>query len=119
MTEQIMTGTADKMDRLQEIMDSLPSSNRPGPEQRKNALTKRDVLVIYNIAKIANEPHICPFKGEDISVLTNVATNITRTQKLVAVTLIVGSLGAIGRGLWLVVTYAVRQYIANGGVNIH
>lgn len=113
-----MIGTADKMDRLQEIMDSLPSSDRPEPEQRKNVLTKRDVLVIYNIAKIANEPCVCPFKGDDINVLHNVATNITWMQKLVATTLVVGFLGAIGRGLWLIVTYAVNQYVANGGVNI-
>lgn len=109
--------TSSRMDMLQEIIDSLPSAENPPKERRSNALTKGDVMIIYKIASIANEPHVCPFEGDDATVLHNVARNITRTQKIASGVIITGIVGGILTGVWAIVTYAIKQFISNGGIN--
>lgn len=108
--------TSSRMEQLQEIIDTLPSAENPPKERRSNALTKGDVMIIYRIAAIANEPHVCPFAGDDAVTLHNVAKNVTRTQTIASGVIITALVAGTLTGIWKVVAYAVKQFILNGGI---
>lgn len=107
--------TDDRLKLLQEIIDSLPSVCEKD-ERRKNALTKGDVTIIYQIARIAMEPHECPFDDDDIAVLHGVARNITKTQKISFVVLVTALVSGAISGIGYMALNLLRDFINSGGV---
>lgn len=105
-----------EVDKLQDIMDSLPdSAEHVGMERREYSLTKGDVLLIYRIAKVANAPHKCPFGGEEQDTLQSVAKNINRTQKIASAIVITGTVTAILSGLWFALKHVFTEWVMKGG----
>jgi hypothetical protein len=111
-----MTQTQEtEVDRLQDIMESLPDSlaDHAGPERREYSLTKGDVLLIYRIAKVANLPHNCPFKGEEQETLQSVAKNINRTQKIASWVIITSLVTGMLTGIGYAIRAAVTQFLSH------
>lgn len=107
--------TGEKLDLIQEIVNSLPSGDddQGGPYR---SLTKGDVMVIYRIARIAVDPHACPFAGPEVAVLRDVAGNITKTRKVSFVVLVTGLVGGLLSGLWFMIVHFVKELVATGGI---
>lgn len=106
-----------EIDRLQDIMESLPdSTEHPGAERREYSMTKGDVLLIYRIAKLANAPHVCPFESEESETLQSVAKNINKTQKIASVLIITGVVTGMLSGIWYTVVHMMKEFVKAGGV---
>jgi hypothetical protein len=104
----------DKLERIQEIVSTLPSGDDDqGGTYR--SLTKGDVMVIYRIARIAMDPHSCPFSGDDVLVLQDVAGNITKTRKITFFVLVSGLVGGLLSGLWFTISHVLKEFAATGG----
>jgi hypothetical protein len=106
-----------EIDKLKDIMESLPDSTE-FPEhmkRREYSLTKGDVLLIYRIAKVANAPHVCPFKDEEQDTLANVAKNINRTQKIASVVIITGLVTGMLSGTLFAVKAAILGWLKING----
>lgn len=105
-----------EVDRLQDIMESLPdSAAHTGSERREYSLTKGDVLLIYRIAKVANAPHVCPFEGDEQDTLQAVAKNINKTQKIASVLIITGVVTGMLSGIWYVIVHILKEFVQKGG----
>jgi hypothetical protein len=105
-----------EVDKLQDIMESLPDSvAHDGPNRREYSLTKGDVLLIYRIAKVANQPHACPFPKDEVDTLTSVAKNVNRTQKLASGIIIMGLVSGVLTGMWFAIKHIITEFVHNGG----
>jgi len=98
-----------EVDKLQDIMQSLPDSTEHiGVERREYSLTKGDVLLIYRIAKVANTPHVCPFEGEEQETLKSSARNMIKTQRIASMVIISGI-------FMMVKSFVINWLKTNGG----
>lgn len=106
-----------EVDKLQDIMESLPDSTEHiGIERREYSLTKGDVLLIYRIAKVANSPHVCPFEGEERETLKTAASGMIKTQRIASVVVITALVTGMVSGVFIMVKSFLISWIkANGG----
>lgn len=106
------------VEKLQDIMDDLRVEieyHGSSQERRKYSLTEGDILLIYKIAKIANNKHVCPFEEAEQDTLKGVASNISRTQKVASVLIITGLVTAIGSGVWVAIRHFILEWVKTGG----
>jgi predicted secreted protein len=109
-------GTEQVVDKLQDIMDDLPdSADDTGAERREYSLTRGDVMLIYKIARIANQPYVCPFDKEESSTLQSVAKNINKTQKITSILIITGVVTGTLSGIWYAIVHILTDFVRTGG----
>lgn len=105
------------VDKLQAVMKELNAEDNVhiGGERRKYSLTEGDVMLIYQIAKIAGG-HTCPFEDDESETLQTVAKNINRTQKIASGIIIVSLVTAGLSGIWFALKHIIVEFVHNGGV---
>lgn len=81
------------------------SAEYPSGERRKNALTRDDVLLVFEIARIANQ-HKCPFTPEEAETLQSSAKVMNKTSKVASTVIIGGTVTATVFFVW----HAIRHY---------
>ena len=106
-----------EVDRLKDIMESLPDANdyAPGQQRREYTLTKGDVLLIYRIARVAMVPHICPFATEEAGTLQAVAKSINKTQKIAGLLIVTAIVTGTLTGIWKAGMHFFEEYVLKSG----